>query len=178
MDLVSWSFEADNAALVGGLGFWIGFIGLVLSVGGFWITIYQVRKTRSAADAAKAEAARIEASFNRYSVINDAARASAALSTARDFLRIGLWEQVSNYYEIVRGGLLALKVEASGLSEDQVTKINDACNFIQRLCERIERELHTGEVKRIDPAKTVSVMTEHKLLIADITRHLEKGAIQ
>ena len=40
------------------VGLTVGLVGLVVSIGGFWIAIYQIRKTRTAASAAAAAADR------------------------------------------------------------------------------------------------------------------------
>ena len=172
-----WPFDPANSGSVTGWSFWIAVVGLMLTAIGFAVTIYQVKRTRSAADSAEREVKRIERSLNRYEIVNEATRASAALATARNFLRSGLWAHVADNYEVVRGGLEALRADAEDLTDAHRTRIDEASTYIQRLCARIESGIQSGHVN-VDAAKTVSVMSDHKMLIAEIIRIIEKGVIR
>lgn len=173
---IDWAFQRSNETLIAGWGFWLAVLGLFLTLIGFGATIYQLRKTRSAATAAKEESLRIQRALARYEVVNEATRAAAALATARKFLRSGLWSHVADSYETVRIGLAALKTDASDLLEGHVERIDVACKYIQKLCAKIERDIQNDEIT-VNAAKTVSVMAEHTVLIYDITRTIEKGVI-
>ncbi|MFZ5705867.1 MAG: hypothetical protein ACOY5R_11450 [Pseudomonadota bacterium] len=173
----AWPFEAANQAGVAGWSFWLGIIGFIVSLLGFAVTIYQLQKTRSAADAAKDEARRIEGILQRYEVASEATRASAALGTAKNYVRNGLWPSAADSYEIVRDGLLALRSEAVDLTDDHRKKIDEACAFIKELCAKIERDVQRGR-QSTDVAKVVAVMSEHSILLSEITRIIQKGVIK
>jgi hypothetical protein len=171
----NWAFEAGSTNLVAGWGFWAGIVGLVLTIVGFGVTIVQLHKTRSAADAAKAEAKRLQQSIAKYDYVNEATRASTALVNARNYVKSGLWSFVPDSYETVRGSLEALKSETT--DANLIAKIEDVCRFIQNLCDRVERDIQ-NEVSTVSIAKTISVIREHKLLIDELAREAEKRVVQ
>ena len=172
-----WPFDPQSDHLVAGLGFWISIMGLVLTFVGFGITFAQLKKTRSAADAAKSEAARIEISLARYQITNEAAKASAALDTARNYLRADLWMMAGDSYETVRDSFDALRLEVKTLTDDHKTRIEEATRYIRNFCSRVERD-RVNSVMTINSSKTLAVMGEHRLLLAEITRVLEKDVLQ
>ena len=87
----AWPFEASNALAVQGYGFWISLFGVMLTAAGFLITFIQLRKTQSAAEAAKKEALRIETSLKRYDAAHDISKAQYALRKVRKHFGNGAW---------------------------------------------------------------------------------------
>lgn len=172
-DWFNWPFVADSAHL-GGWGFWISTVSFLVTLGGFALTLKQLRATRSAADAARTEALRIEKSLNRYEVINEVTRATTALEAARKYLRNDLLPHVADSYEVVRDGLEALKSDDANLVGEYSGKIDEACVYIQALCVRIEQGIHKKNVS-INVPKTLAMMSEHRLLLSSISRNIEKG---
>ncbi|MBO9526385.1 MAG: hypothetical protein J7517_09695 [Sphingobium yanoikuyae] len=172
-----WPFQSAHQGDVAGYGFWLGVAGFAVSLIGFCVTIYQLRKTRSAADAAKQEAIRIEKTLLKYELANETVKGMAALDTARKYVRSDLWMHVTDSYETVRNALLALKSEFEELTENQNQQIDNACNYIQNTCARIERGIHNNGPK-VDKAKLISVMAEHAILLSDLNRMIQKGVVK
>lgn len=172
----NWPFQPWNEHQVAGWGFWLAIVGLILTLGGFYLTFYQLRKTRSAAEAVENKVKEVQAALVRYDVANDVARASVALSAARNYARAGLWANVADSYEVCRSGLHAIKDDSSDLSSEQRQEIERAIRYIDSLCKRIENGLEKGKVP--DKAKTISVMRNHAALIEQTRRTIEKGVVQ
>lgn len=141
------------------------------------MTIYQLKMTRGAADAAKAEAERIHTSWNRLEKVNEAVRATTSLETARKFLISGLWLHASDSYELVMDSLESLKTDSTDLREDHVEGIDKASAYIRNLSLRIQKDTSAGNIT-VNSAKVLSVMSEHRILLKDITKTLEKEFVR
>lgn len=171
----AWAFDPSNAQAVAGWGFWIAVLSLPITLVGFGATIWQLRKTRSAASAAQQEALRIQSSLERYEAVNELSRAITALKHTRNLVQQETWVHVPDSYETVRASLEALKDE--GLDDEIIKRMDSACKYIQNLAARIERGIHSSNIQ-INTPKALSVMREHNLLLSEIRRIFEKRVVQ
>lgn len=173
-DWLGWPYQSASALDVQGLGFWLNVAGLMLTIAGFVVTFVQLRKTMSAAEAAQAEAKRIEGSLKRYDAAQDVSQAQYALRTARKHFGNKAWDDGAESYEDVRRALLSLKLNVSGIDPETVKQIEKAALYIAKLCERVDR----GELSASVPAevaKAKSLIRQHEQLVTEIGAKVQNG---
>lgn len=173
----SWAFDPKHAVDVDGWSFWIGVIGLVISLVGFGFTIWQLRQTKSLAQAAKDESERIQTALKQYDAAQEASRASYALSAAMKHFRNGAWTDGSENYEDFRRGIASLKNNCDYLGQPIVDRIDDAISYVLKLCERIDKDAQNG-TKSIEYAKTAAVIRQQDQLISDLTTIIQRSVIR
>lgn len=76
----------------------LAILSFVVTVGGFGAAIWQIRETKSAAEAAEDAATAIRRDMQKSSVVNRLSRAIALLEESRRFVRSGGWENASDRY--------------------------------------------------------------------------------
>lgn len=172
---LDWAFAPENQFTVTGWGFWFGLVGLLVSVVGFGITLYQLKQTKSAAVAAQQESERIKGVLRQYDAAQEAARAQYALTTARKHFERGNWPDGAESYEHFRRGLLSLKRNMDWDMGELSELIDAAGAYVEKLCERVDRDVQRGNTT-ISYAKTAAVMRQHDQLISDITIALERSS--
>lgn len=170
----NWAFNPSHAADVAGWGFWLGALGLLLTVVGFAVTLRQLAKTKSAAEAAKSEVDRIQSSMKQYDSAHEVSRASYALGVARKHFKNEAWDDGADSYSDVRNSLISLKANIDDLDIDTIRSIDKSTLYVDKICERVDRGdfVNTG---RDDVAKIISVMRQHDQLITSIKIHIQKG---
>lgn len=174
-NLINWAFLPDSALDVAGWGFWFGLLGLLLSLVGFAITFRQLAKTKDASEAARVAVERIRNSLAVFDGANEASRASYALGTTLTHVRNGMWRDAADSYADVRRSLMRLRsIEYVALSHQP--DIDEAMNFIARLCDRIEAQKSKGSFS-IDVAKTCSIIRDHDELLVHIQESIKKAMI-
>lgn len=170
----NWSFNASNGVAVTGWSFWVGILGLLLTLVGFWFTFRQIAKTKGAAEAVRLEVGRIQLSMQRYDIGQEVSRADYALSVARKHFSNRAWEDGANSYYDVRRSLILIKSNVKDFDVEIIKSVEKATIYIDRLCERVDRgELNNADVD--DVAKLRSVMRQHDQLIGDMRNHIQKG---
>ena len=176
-DEPSWAFSPQNAVAVDGWGFWMGVAGLALTLFGFALTLWQLRQTKSIAEAARDESERIKTALKQYDAAQEASRAAYALSAAMKHFRNGAWTDGSDNYEDFRRGIAAIKNNCDYLDEAIIKRIDMAIAYVLKLCERIDKDAQ-GSIKSLDYAKTATVMRQHDQLIADISTIVQRGTLK
>lgn len=163
----------ENTLVVAGWGFWLGILGLALTIVGFAVTLIQLTKTKTAASAVADEVERIRQSLAKYDAAQDIAKAGYALSATRRYLDNEAWQDVSDSYEDVRRGLIQFKV--GGHINDPLIdhRIEEASDYIQKLCARIESGLQRPPVS-LNISKTRIQIRKHDELIGNITTALQR----
>jgi hypothetical protein len=174
--LSNWPFVPDNSAIVAGWGFWLTILGLALTLIGFCITWIQLKKTKTAAEAASAEARRIKLAVATYDAAGEASKAIAALESARRHLRNAAWADVADSYDMYRRSINSIN-NIKELDPSISSAIAAANKYVSRLCNRIEEGLSKGNVE-VDAAKTISMMRQHDELASQISTTLQRDLIQ
>ena len=90
--------------------FIVGVTALAVSLGGFAIAIWQIRKARSAAEAANTAATQARESLIHRLSIGDLARASSEIDRLKDLHRGQEWQRALDQYPRVRQTLVDVRV--------------------------------------------------------------------
>lgn len=172
--IFNWPFLQSNDLLMQGLGFWFNVVGLLITLVGFGLTWRQLKKTTSAAEAAKREANRIEVTLKRYDAAQEISQAHYALRTAKRHFSNRAWSDGGESYEDVRRSLLSLKANIEILDLDTSKSIDRIASYISKFCERIDRgDFDTASVD--DFAKAKSTLRDHEQFLMEIGIKLQKG---
>lgn len=175
-DFLSWPFQHNNADSVAGWGFWFGSSGLLMTLIGFGVTWAQLIRTKHATKAVAEEMERIRASLITYDAVQEASKAMYALSVAKRHLKSMQWESTADAYEDFRRALVSIGNNVSTLSDEQRRGIEEASLYIQRLCERIERDL-LKNTQTVDYVKTHTRMKQHDQFAFDIQQSIQRSLV-
>ena len=145
------------------------FVGLLLTVVGFVITILNVRKTKRAAEAAEKAANEIS---NKISLVNVVVSLSAAMTSMAEIKRLhreGAWSLLLERYAAMRKALIEIRVHTPNLSyrerkllQGAVTYFTDAENVM---------EINNGAPSAADVPRLNLALTKH---VNDLTELLER----
>jgi hypothetical protein len=101
-------------------------LGLVVSIIGFVITIYNVRRSRTAAQAAETAAREMRAKLSTQDSIVAITTAITAMNEVRRLHRDGAWTLLPDRYTVLRQSLIAIRSGAVPLSPDQLRLLQAA----------------------------------------------------
>lgn len=149
----------------------ISVIGLLVSLGGFSLTLQQISQAKSAIQAASQEAERIRLSLKTYDATQDATRAEFALKQAKQYFDQNEFVLGGKSYAKCSSALAMIKKNVDGLPEDLSESIEQADVYIENLCMKIDRGITSLDVKQ------KSEMRTHDRLIRSIQTHLQRNAI-
>jgi hypothetical protein len=114
------------------------FVGLPISLLGFYYTLKQLRAVKSAADAAAEAVGGIKLRFQHFDVIQECARAESALAALRDNHASEPRELLNSTHRIAIA-LINIVEQMPGLSEETARQLDAAiarANAIARLSQR------------------------------------------
>lgn len=122
-------------------------LGLVLTVGGFGFTLYQVRKSRTAAEAAERSANQVRQTIEHFDAISECATAIQALEEIERMHRAGPLGGLPDRYTAVKKGLIGISRVKPGPSEAHRTELQDAIAQITTLKNTVEKHIAQSEAQ-------------------------------
>jgi hypothetical protein len=149
----------------------ISVVGLLVSLGGFSLTIQQITQAKSAIEAASHEAERIRLSLKTYDATQDATRAEYALKQAKQYFDQNQYEAAGKSYAKCSSALAMIKKNVDGLPDELAEGIDQADTYIENLCMKIDKGITSIDVKQKAEMRT------HDRLIRSIQTHLQRNAI-
>lgn len=134
MSLFALSPEWSDFYAIG--GFVVGVVGLVIGVGGFWIAIWQIRKTKHAVEAAQEAASRMMEENKKAYQRFVGSYASLLLSELQNAVNGNDWK-LASMRSLDLGGLLASLPSTGSLTEDDAigSSVADLRDFGQKFSE-------------------------------------------
>lgn len=87
----------------------VGVFGVIISLGGFAIAIWQIRKAKSSAQAAEIASNQTRESIVRVLSVGDLRRAIELIQRIKDFHRDQRWEVSLQHYQILRATLTDIR---------------------------------------------------------------------
>lgn len=130
----------------------IGAGSLLLTVAGFTVTIIQVRRSKSAAEAAQASALAVQSQLSRFDVVAECFSAIQALEEIERLHRQGPLHLLPERYNSVRKSLIQVRAMNPAPEEGQMAQLQNAVVQMATLKERVERQLAAGDLT-IDAAR-------------------------
>lgn len=129
------------------IGIILAVTGILLSFVGFWIALVQIRKTKSAAQAAKDSAEQARIYVRRRNILVDFSTVMTAMQEITQHQRAGQWEILPYRYSMIRDKLMAVKVGTSTLTDEQQTIIQAAIQQFSDLETEVDKYLEKKKEK-------------------------------
>ena len=115
-------------------------VGLLVTVGGFWLALRQIRKSRSASEQAREAAESVRGQILKMNAIQDINAATKAFEEIRRLHRFKAWDALPDRYTSLKQQLIAIKGRTPNLSDTQKEQIQAAIQQVSN----IEREVETA----------------------------------
>lgn len=163
--------QENSVGIISAGGAVISVVGLLVSLGGFALTIHQITQAKSAIEAASHEAERIRLSLKTYDATQDATRAEYALKQAKQFFDQNQFDAAGKSYAKCSSALAMIKKNVDKLPDDLSESIDQADIYIENLCIKIDKGITSLDVKQKAEMRT------HDRLIRSIQTHLQRNAI-
>lgn len=124
---------------------WASIIGLLVSIVGFILTVWNVRESKAAAVLAReaSEAARDE--VLRGNAIFDLAKAVTTMEEIKRLQRQGAWLVLPDRYSSVRTALTSIRASKPDLSDDGNAAIQGAVSQFRALEKKVESANASGD---------------------------------
>lgn len=148
---------------------WANFLGLILTVVGFAITISNVRKSKRAAEAAESAAKEIS---NKISLVNVVVSLSAAMTSMAEIKRLhreGAWSDLLERYAAVRKALIEIRAHTPSLSNKEKRLLQGAITYFTEAENAME--INNGAPSPADVPRLNSALTKH---VNDLIALLER----
>ena len=118
-----------------------GVTALAVSLGGFAVAIWQIRKARSAAEAANRAATQARESLVHRLSIGDLARASSEIDRLKDLHRGQEWQRALDQYPRVRQTLVDVRVRVQDNAPETANAFQRAISQLAQMESAVERAL-------------------------------------
>jgi hypothetical protein len=118
--------------------------GWLISIAGFSLTLWQLQRTQSAADAARRAARGVESAVHKYDTITEIAHAEAALRAATEYHRGAAWKSVQPEYEKAKRAYTNIRAMHVGLTSDENEALRANIEKLSEMERDVERFLLAG----------------------------------
>jgi ribosomal protein S13 len=137
------------------LGTVASIIGLPLTIGGFALALWQIRKTRSASESAKKAADAVRQQLLQMNAIQEIGAAIRALEDIRRLHRHKAWEALGDRYTSLKLILISVKGRTPNLREDQKTKIQATIQQLTTIEGQVESAVAGADEPEVDRINSV-----------------------
>jgi hypothetical protein len=142
--------STENLTQVGSVS---SILGVIISLAGFGFTIYNVYRSRKAADQAKEAAQDARDNIKRYATVSDLSEAVRAMKEIKQLHRSKQWVLLPDRYDNLRELLISIKTNNSYLTSKQASSIQ---GMIAAIAD-IERRLDEARQKDMAPYEVPEV---------------------
>jgi hypothetical protein len=108
-------------------------VGLLVTVGGFWLALRQIRKSRSASEQARDVAESVRGQILQMNAIQEINAASKAFEEIRRLHKWKSWDALPDRYTALKQLLISIKERTPNLSDAQKAQIQGAIQQISNL---------------------------------------------
>lgn len=126
------------------IGDFASIIGVLISLIGFGVTIYNVVRSKTAAEKAEHAAQKTREDINRINVVMEFASAISAMEEIKRLQRREAWELLPERYSSLRTLLISIKTAAAGLTNSQKSSIQSSIQHLTNLESQVEQKLAKG----------------------------------
>jgi hypothetical protein len=164
--LVDWLARPKVAGAVGALG-------LVVTVVGFGFTLYQVRKSRTAAEAAEKSANQVRQTIEHFDAISECATAIQALEEIERMHRAGPIAGLPDRYTAVKKGLIGISRVMPGPLQTHRTELQAAIGQITTLKNTVEKQIAQNE-SRVNSSKLNDITSKIIATLTELSAELRR----
>ncbi|WP_334161953.1 hypothetical protein [Phenylobacterium sp.] len=161
---------------LGALGFVLTAWGVVISVGGFGVTIWQLHRTQNAATAVAAALSGIKRDYGSFEIVTELRTALGAVASTQSHVNGRRWDEALACYNTLRISLIKIIAVQGGLDQQH---LETAKNLLATAVDnaRSIQALRSSEVEEL----STDVVDRNLLDLEDFLIHMEynmKGAIR
>ena len=144
-------------SVIPGLANWASLVGLGVSILGFALTLWQLKRTRGAAAAAKTAAEDARKTIEQYDAAVDLAAAVTSLDDVKRLYRFDAIEVLPDRYSIVRQRIVTVRERAQNLTLEHRNSLQTVVQQIAQLGREVEVAL-AGSRTSLDRVKHSDVV--------------------
>ncbi len=133
---------------------WVDLLSFILTLVGLGIAFVQVKKARTAAEAASEAAKATQEALSKSLTIGDLMKAIALLEKVKIHHRADKWEVAIEWYQPIRAALADARAKYPGLQQEQIRQINSGIAQIGIMGNEVEQSLRSG---RLPPANVSGI---------------------
>jgi hypothetical protein len=145
------SFIADVSSLV----------GLAITIVGFIVTVYNVRKSKAAAERAEEAARNARSNLLRVDSIAGISGVITGLEDIQRFNRLGSWHGTPERYALQRRTLVSIRSGNMALTDAQRSTLQSVIQQLLLLETQIEGHLAAPAAQSLDVPKVNGVISKH-----------------
>lgn len=119
--------------------------GLVISLTGFAVTIYNIRRSRSAAERATQAAEEARASMKKHVTVSELSEAFQAMKEIKRLHRNQEWAILPDRYDNLRELLISIKINRTDLSDEEQRQIQGMISAIAQIEHKIDVAIERGK---------------------------------
>ena len=136
---LSWLFDAQQSAVVGGVSLVLSAIGLILTLLGLYFTYRQASLARSAAEDADRAVENFRFRAAQYDSFRDLSEAAYALEVAKRHLTNDAWTDAGDSYEDARRALVRVRNNEHSLDAEAANLIDTMTSQMANFCSSVDR---------------------------------------
>ncbi|MEG3089751.1 hypothetical protein [Sphingomonas sp. PB4P5] len=102
----AWIVNPQQYQFLNSANLWMGILGFIITVAGFWVALRRLSAVKTAADAATNAVNSFKLRLTHYDAANDASEARYALTATSRHLELSSWRDVSEGLTDVRSAML------------------------------------------------------------------------
>lgn len=154
----------------------MGLVGFLVTVVGFIVTLWNVRRSRQAAEAAREAAEDVRRRISTFETVRVLASAVAQLRAVQSDQRFGRLDGLPGRYAEIRGALIGVRERAPALSEEQRTMIQAAISLLAKTEHELDRIVAAGKPWENMP-RSNRLLSERADELVKLLHELEGSAI-
>ena len=141
------------------VGDWLSVLGLVVTLFGFVVTIYNVTRSRTAAEEANQAVAKVRQDILRIDMVAEFSAAIAAMDEVKRLQREEAWSVLPDRYAHLRKSLISIRSANNDLPERYMTTLQSSIQHFRGIETMIEESLAAND-KPSNLARLNSIMSE------------------
>ena len=134
-------------------------VGLVITVVGFFITIWNVRKSRTAAQQAREASLKVREDIRKIDTVSDLSSAISIMHEIKRLHRANEWIILPDRYSTLKKLLISIKVANPDLSETKKKSIQATIQQMTNIDKQIEKVVD-GQEADVDVPKLNAIITK------------------
>ena len=134
-------------------------VGLIVSLVGFGVTIYNVRKSRTASKAAAEAAVATRAKLSTEDSLVAITTAITAMDEVRRLHRESAWTLLPDRYTALRKSLVSIRSGAVRLSDDQLAVLQAAIQQVTGMERQVDQAIQNPD-RAPDPVKLNQIVSK------------------
>jgi hypothetical protein len=143
-------------------------VGFGVTIVGFLVTIWNVRRSRAASVEARLAVTRVQATLARVDAVADVAAAVSTMEEIKRLQRELAWQVLPDRYAALRKHLITIKASFKKLSDRQKTTIQNAIQHFASIEDMLERtaseDMARKDVAKLNKIVSSQIDTLHEVL--------------